>query len=62
MAEGEARGRAEMVADMLAARFGPVPPETRENLARKTVDELKRCAQLFAQSSTLDDFRQKAGV
>ncbi len=57
-----AEGRAEMVVDMLAARFGPVPPEARDGLKRKTADELKRCAEWFAQSGTLDEFRQKAGV
>lgn len=63
LAEGQAQGRAALLLDFAADRFGPLPADV-ETAVRACTDEsrLRSWLRQMAESASLDDFRRAAGV
>ncbi len=64
MAEGEAKGRAGALVDVLRNRFPPgVPPEMVAAIQRTTdLERLRHWIDLAFAADSLDAFRQAAGI
>jgi hypothetical protein len=63
LAEGEAKGRIEMLLDILATRFGPLPPEVVAAIRQTTSDDRLRALGVAAgTAATFEAFRQQAGL
>jgi hypothetical protein len=54
-ARGEARAARELLEMVLTARFGPLPEQVREALARADVETMKAWHRLAITAPTLDD-------
>lgn len=54
-AEGEAKGRAAVVARQLAVRFGPLTPEAEARIAEAPIGELDAIAERLLTALTLED-------
>jgi hypothetical protein len=54
-AEGEARGRAELLQRQLTVRFGLLPPEAIERLGAATIDALDAIGERLLNAQSLDE-------
>ncbi|QSB16687.1 hypothetical protein JQS43_10625 [Natronosporangium hydrolyticum] len=53
-AEGEARGRAAMLVDLLTVKFGPIPPPATQAIHAASRDQLRDWAARALTADTID--------
>lgn len=53
-AEGEARGRAEALVEVLTAKFGPLPASTLKTVRAASIDQIRAWTALAVTAEALD--------